>query len=74
MTRGKDQSHLHDIRKELDGKIEGKVSYTVFWPVLGFIAAILSYFAYQNHSTQNKIETIVQRITIVETKISERTK
>lgn len=74
MTRGKDQSLLHDIRKELDGKIEGKVSYTVFCPVLGFIATLLSYFAYQNNRNQDKIETIVQRITVIETTVSERAK
>lgn len=73
---------VNELRKELDKKIEGKMSGETFQWIIGTIVVIMiavmgSGFAHVTTSMSaiaDKVDTLNNRTTILETKLSERKK
>jgi hypothetical protein len=89
MGKDKHKQFIEVVRRELDGKIDGKTEYldikidnrvsssTFRWTV-GIVIVVLvstigALFAYSS-IIHDKVDNISERVTIIETKISEREK
>ena len=63
---------LDSVRRELDSKIENKVSHNSFYSVLGILVVIagsvLAYMASQVGDLNDKNEDLAHRVTVLETK------
>ena len=72
------RSHLDDVRKELDGKIENRVTEKMFFWVIGVLVVIatgiFSFTFIQIGKIDDRTEGISKRTTIIETQIEERRK
>lgn len=68
-----DTDRIDKVRLELDGKIEKRVPYWVLWPLVAVIVAVLGGIFVQISVTNNNLDDIKNRVTIIETK-SEATK
>lgn len=56
------QDRLHEVRKELDGKIDKKISELAFWSIIGILAVAIG-------GTYIWLMSMNERITRAETKI-----
>jgi hypothetical protein len=67
---------LTDLRRELEGKIERKLHSQFFYWACGVIALVLvgslGYFVVQINSANNKYDSLINKVTVLETKMDER--
>jgi hypothetical protein len=68
-------SHLDNLRKELEGKVDKKISKdTVFW-ILGILVLIaigaLSYLGLQINNVNTKLDILSDKVIVIDTKMSE---
>jgi hypothetical protein len=67
---------LDNLRRELDGKIDKKVSFQIFfWIIGGLVALSLACFGLifnQTNQESNKLDGVNNRLIVIETLIAER--
>lgn len=73
---GVSHSDLNDIRKELDAKIDNKLSVQIFIGLVAVFALIIvSAFGFafiQIGNANGKLDDVIKRTTVIEIKLDER--
>ncbi len=63
---------IDDVRKELAEKIDGKLSHTMFFSILGILVVILigivTFLINQIADIRTKYEDLIQKVTKIEAK------
>ncbi len=63
---------LDDLRRELDAKIENKLSVKTFWGVVGLVGSVLAGLFFISYSLYMKIDYSEDRLARIETTIQIR--